>query len=177
MGQIYIKSRRSKIVPQDGCIVLDLTSKSDYPWVKFSPFFPHEDIPIPWSKKTSQSVEGIWQGLKVFTNEGIDESYFLKKDMKNMKRGGSKRGAIIGHQRGIESKEILNYVNAKKYIYLPAYNWILEKKLQHELLEIKNILKKFNVIFLDFNTSQEILDNSRPISHAAIVKSVIEKTI
>lgn len=177
MGHIYIKNRRSKIAPQDGCIILDLTSKSSYPWVKFSPFFPHGDIPIPWSKKTSKSVEGIWQGLKVFTNEGIDESYFFKTEMKNMKRGGSRRGKILGHQRGLETEEILNYADAKKQIYLPAYRWVLEKRLQQELLEIKSVLEKSNVIFLDFNTSHDIFDNSRPISHAMIVKGVIENSI
>ena len=31
-----------------------------------SPFYPHGGIPIPFSGSvTSQSVEGIWQGLKV----------------------------------------------------------------------------------------------------------------
>ena len=32
------------------------------------------------------SVEGIWQGLKVFEDADVDTSFFSKRDMKNLKR-------------------------------------------------------------------------------------------
>ena len=45
--------------------VIDLTSKGDLPWRKFSPFYPHGDIPIPLLPgATAWSVEDIWQALK-----------------------------------------------------------------------------------------------------------------
>ena len=54
---------------------LDLTSRGEAPWVRFSPFFPLGGIPVPFSPGVeSQSVEGIWQGLKVFESCDVDAS-------------------------------------------------------------------------------------------------------
>jgi hypothetical protein len=51
----------------DDAPLLDVTSRGAEPWVRFSPFYPHGGIPVPFSPgHTSVSVEGIWQGLKVF---------------------------------------------------------------------------------------------------------------
>jgi hypothetical protein len=47
--------------------------KSDAPWVRFSPFYPHGDILVPlWLGLTAASVEGIWQGLKVFERADVE---------------------------------------------------------------------------------------------------------
>lgn len=47
--------------------IIDVTSRSSEPWVHFSPFYPHGNIPVPLSPGyVGESVEGIWQGLKVF---------------------------------------------------------------------------------------------------------------
>ncbi len=44
--------------------VIDVTSKGDFPFVKLSPFYPHGNIPVPFSQNHfAKSVEGIWQGL------------------------------------------------------------------------------------------------------------------
>ncbi len=48
-------------------LIFDVTSRGTQPWVSFSPFYPHGNIPVPFSPGVvSASVEGIWQGLKVF---------------------------------------------------------------------------------------------------------------
>jgi hypothetical protein len=113
-NQIIIESKR-KIISgltekYENYIILDLTSKSNEQWVKFSPFYPHGNISVPFSNNFfSETVEGIWQGLKVFENEGIDIKSFAIKNMKGIKRTTRKHGNIIGHQKGINSKEILNY--------------------------------------------------------------------
>jgi hypothetical protein len=58
-----------------GAELIDVTSRGPEPWVRFSPFFPHGSIPIPFSPgRTAQSVEGIWQGLKVFEKADVDPS-------------------------------------------------------------------------------------------------------
>ena len=68
---IIVKSRRSGLnkILRDypGAVIIDVTSKASDEYVRFSPFFPHGGIPVPFSPGwTAQSVEGIWQGLKVF---------------------------------------------------------------------------------------------------------------
>jgi hypothetical protein len=121
---IVVASRRKKsntIEKQwPGGLILDVTSRGEQPWVRFSPFYPHGDIPIPGSPGTfAQSVEGLWQGLKVFENEGVDPSRWTITDMKGIKRAaGGKRGKVLGHHFGIVW--LLDYRNARYRIYLPA---------------------------------------------------------
>ena len=48
---IVVESKRKKAETlvqhyPDACI-LDVTSRSTQPWVKFSPFYPHGSIPVP----------------------------------------------------------------------------------------------------------------------------------
>jgi hypothetical protein len=57
--------------PAPGASVVDVTSRGPEPWAGFSPFYPYGGIPVPFSPgHTAMSIEGIWQGLKVF--EGAD---------------------------------------------------------------------------------------------------------
>ena len=48
---IHIASRRRKLATIEkmhpGAIVYDVTSKGTEPWVRFSPLFPHGNIPMP----------------------------------------------------------------------------------------------------------------------------------
>jgi hypothetical protein len=126
---LIVESRRkkeetlSKKYPD--ALHLDLTSKSDDPWVKFSPFYPHGNIPIPFSPNvTAQSVEGIWQGLKVFESTGTDRNKFNVTSMKGLKRTVRKLGMVRGHAKGIDSDELLSYRDARYQIYLPSYLWL-----------------------------------------------------
>lgn len=70
-----------------GTLIADVTSKGPEPWVRFSPFYPHGGIPIPNTpEQIAQSVEGLWQGLKVFEKEGIDPSKWSITTMRGIKR-------------------------------------------------------------------------------------------
>ena len=62
---VEIQNRRRKIenIKKDypNSIIIDVTSKGKLPMLKFSPFYPIGNIPIPFSpNKFSESVEGIW---------------------------------------------------------------------------------------------------------------------
>jgi len=75
--QVLVESRRKKLTRIEhlwpNAAIIDVTSKGTEPWVRFSPFYPHGGIPIPNTLgETAQSVEGLWQGLKVFEREDID---------------------------------------------------------------------------------------------------------
>ena len=74
---IVIGSKNRKIdnLERDypGALFIDVTSRSEDEFVRLSPFYPHGCIPVPFSLDwTSASVEGIWQGLKVFEQADID---------------------------------------------------------------------------------------------------------
>ena len=97
---IIVQSRRRQLanIKKDfpESIIIDVTSKGEDPWIKFSLFYPHGSIPVPYSSGyLSETVEGIWQGLKVFENSPIDLSKMRVKNMKGIKRTVRKNGKCL----------------------------------------------------------------------------------
>jgi hypothetical protein len=160
-----------------GAAVLDLTSNGAQPWIQFSPFYPHRNIPVPMSAGTfTGCVEGAWQALKVFENEDVDLSRLRVVDMRNLKRSASaKRGKILGHRAGVDGTARLSYVEARKGIYLPLYRWVLENKLQSLVEDIRRLQATQPVVLLDYETNGNVEDPSSPLSHAALVKAYVER--
>lgn len=176
---IIVESKKKKMETLEkeypGAMIIDVTSHADDEFVKFSPFYPHGGIPIPYSNGvTSQSVEGIWQGLKVFENVGVDIHSFKIKDMKNIKRTSRKFGNCLGHCKGIRGEELLEYIDARKQIYLPAYKWELDNKLQKLVTAIRIIAKNKPVVLLDYDTNADVNNPKKPLSHASLIKAYIE---
>lgn len=156
--------------------VIDVTSKGDFPFVKLSPFYPHGNIPVPFSQNYfAKSVEGIWQGLKVFELEDIDTSKFEIEDMKGIKRTVRKFGKPLGHRKGIYGNELLDYLTARKQIYLPTYAWVLQNVTIKEIDLLVEIAKKTDLILLDYETNCDIENIRKPLSHAGLVKKYIDK--
>jgi hypothetical protein len=154
---------------------IDLTSKASRPWVKFSPFFPHGGIPVPVAPTTrAHSVEGIWQGLKVFKTEDVNLARFEVTTMRGLKRAAKKFDRVIGHRNGLKGDDLLDYVTARKKIYLPAYKWVLENKLQEELEELREMGANGDVVLLDYETNADVENTHNPLSHASLVIAFLE---
>lgn len=176
---IIIESKRKKIEnilkKYPDAIIADVTSNAKDGLVKLSPFFPHGDIPVPFSDGVvAECVEGIWQGLKVFENEGIDKSMFRNKTMKNIKRTVRTHGKVLGHQKGVNSSVILGYVEAKQQIYIPTFKWVLENKVSHIIDRLRNASKDKTIILLDYNTCCDVDSPAKPLSHAYLIKAYVE---
>jgi hypothetical protein len=156
-------------------LLLDLTSKGALPWQRFSPFYPHGGIPVPYSPGFyGQSVEGIWQGLKVFESADVDRSKLTITNMKNIKRTTRTNGRVLGHRAGLYGERLLNYAEARREIYLPSYKWILEQRLQDLLGQLKQLSLTTAVLLLDYETNCDIADLSSPLSHASLVKRYLD---
>ena len=152
-----------------------MTAKGPKPWVRFSPFYPHGQIPIPLSPgRFGQSVEGIWQGLKVFESEDVDPSRFEITAMKGLKRTVRKYGKVRGHRAGVLGAELLDYETARRRIYLPAYRHVLERALTDELQKLKAAAAKGPVVLLDYEVNTDLSDLSRPLSHAGLIVAYLE---
>jgi hypothetical protein len=155
--------------------ILDVTSRGPQPWVRFSPFYPHGGIPVPFSPEhTGVSVEGIWQGLKVFERADVDRSKLSITTMQNLKRSSRSFGAVLGHRAGLDGKHLLDYVEARRTIYLPIYRWVLEHCLQDQVEELRRISASKTVVLLDYETNADIDDLSRPLSHAALIARYVD---
>ena len=176
---IVVESKKSKRATIEkrypNAVIIDVTSRSEDEYVKFSPFYPHGGIPVPYSQGVyGKSVEGIWQGLKVFENTGISKAAFDNDTMKNLKRTVAKYGRVRGHQKGVFSKELLDYGTARRQIYARIYRWVLDHKVQNLVTIIRNLSASQTVVLLDYNTNGDIDDTSTPLSHASLIKAYIE---
>ena len=176
---IVIESKRRKVenilkmFPD--AIIADVTSNAKDGLVKLSPFYPHGGIPVPFSEGTTAAcVEGIWQGLKVFENEGIDVNMFRNDTMKNIKRTVRTHGRVLGHQKGVRSREILGYVEAKHQIYIPAYRWVLENKVAEIVDRLREASRERTIVLLDYNTCCDVDSATKPLSHAYLIKAYAE---
>jgi hypothetical protein len=155
--------------------IFDVTSRSAEPWIRFSPFYPHGDIPVPFSQGwTSASVEGIWQGLKVFERADIDTGKFRITTMKNLKRSARTYGNVLGHRKGVAGKELLSYIQARYLLYLPTYRWVLEHHLQNLLAELRQQSQHNSLILLDYGTNEDLDATEKPLSHAGLIKRYLE---
>ena len=176
---IIIESKRKSLeslkVKYPDAMIIDVTSKAQDEFVKFSPFYPNGGIPVPFTDGlVAVCVEGIWQGLKVFENADVDRSVFSKRDMKNLKRTVRKYGKCLGHRKGVHGEELLDYLTARKLIYLPCYKWVLENRLQKLVTAVRIISKNKPVVLLDYNTNPDVNNPKSPLSHASLIKAYIE---
>ncbi|MFG1804943.1 DUF6939 family protein [Streptomyces sp. NPDC049040] len=173
---IRVSSRRrsaaSLAAAFPGAEIVDVTSKGPEPWVRLSPFHPHGGIPVPFCEDlTSQSVEGIWQGLKVFEHTGVDLARLGITSMKGLKRTVRRYGPALGHRAGPYGDRLLSYEAARRAIYLPAYRWVLE----HRTADLVERLRGMgDVVLLDYTTNGDVTDLSTPLSHAALIRLHIE---
>jgi hypothetical protein len=169
-----IENRRKKPASlqqlHSGALLVDVTSKAALPWVKFSPFYPHGNIPVPLSvHRFAASVESIWQGLKVFASADIDLTKFYITNMKGIKRSIRKHGPCLGHRAGVGGSHLLSYGEARLQIYLPAYRWVLDNCLQSEIARLRKLGSERMIILLDYETNTEVENLSRPLSHASLI--------
>lgn len=176
---ILVKSKRTALERLErqypGAVILDVTSRGPQPWIRFSPFYPHGNIPVPFSPGVfSASVEGVWQGLKVFQEADVDPSYFTITSMKNVKRSARTYGKVLGHRQGITGERLLTYAEARHMIYLPTYYWVLAHCLQTELAQLRECASRQTVILLDYETNCGLDNLARPLSHAGLVKYYLE---
>ena len=177
---IIVQSKRASLAKMQqqypDTAILDVTSRGPQPWIRFSSFYPHGHIPVPFSPgEFSTSVEGIWQGLKVFEHADVDPSRLRVTTMKGLKRSARVYGNVLGHRQGLAGERLLSYAEARRTIYLPAYHWVLTNCVQDLLAELKTQSTRQTVILLDYETNCDLDDFTRPLSHAGLVKRYIEQ--
>ena len=150
-----------------GSVVIDVSSYAPAPYCTFSPMWIHGGIPVPGMPgEASDTVEGVWQGLKVIRGR-IATRYF---------RGpGAKRGGKpSGHQLG---KQELGVVDARRLIYVPTYEWVLENRIDPALVRgfIDTALAGTKQHFHDVGDNGDPNDPDQPLAHAAVLVRYINR--
>ena len=164
----YLQARTSK--PPVGSQWYDVSSSGEAPLDRLSPFFPHGGIPIPGlESQQADSVEGIWQGLKVIRGKTAPR-YFVGS---GRKRGGKP----TGHQFG-ESKRLLGLEEARRKIYIPAYVWMLEQRIDPTILEnfVEQAFRGVPQCFYDRQDNGSI-GKDAPLAHAAVLVDYLNQRI
>jgi len=131
---------------------------------EFSPFVPYGGIPVPRSSFVSDSVEGVWQGLKVIKGH-IDSSYFRGK-------GRQRTGAPKGHQYG---DQIIGYREARQRIFVPTYRWMVQNCINPATLDEIYAKAKDNIpqFFFDVDTNGNIGDKKSALAHSSVLVNII----
>jgi len=95
-----------------GYVMVDVTARSkDDVWKRFSPNFPHGDIPVPGLNTVSLTVDGLWEGLKTFKDgTGVDTAAFRSKTAGKRKYG--ELHGKTGDDRFASNARALNHVRA-----------------------------------------------------------------
>ncbi|WP_433518642.1 DUF6939 family protein [Nonomuraea sp. CA-143628] len=173
---VHVASRRRTTLHRDfpDALILDVTSRAAEPWIRLSPFYPHGGIPVPGHPgRTSQSVEGVWQALKVFTTEQEDFTKLDITTMKGIKRTVRRLGPPLGHRL---DGRLLGYEEARRVLYLPTYHWVLNHRTSELIDELREMSSHRTVVLLDYTTNGDIGDLSTPLSHAALIAQRIRET-
>jgi hypothetical protein len=129
----------------------------------------HGGIPVPGlSNETSDTVEGIWQGLKVIRGKTAPR-YFRGP---GQKRGGKPSG----HQYG---EKLLGIVEARLRIYCVAYEWMLENRADRSLLDgfIAKAREGVTQYFHDVGDNGDINDAHQPLAHAAVLVRYLNRKL
>jgi len=172
---LQVANRRRTTLQRDfpDALILDVTSRGTEPWVRLSPFYPHGGIPVPGHPdRTAQSVEGIWQALKVFATEPEDFSKLDITSMKGIKRTARRFGPQLGHRL---DGRLLGYEEARRTLYLPTYRWMLDYRTPELIAELRDLSDHRAVVLLDYTANGDVTDLSTPLSHAALIVQRIEE--
>src|SRR5258708_1618943 len=172
---LHVASRRRTTLHRDfaDALILDVTSKAPEPWIRLSPFYPHGDIRVPGHPgRTSQSVEAVWQALKVFVSEQEDFAKLEITTMKGIKRTARRLGLPLGHRL---NGRLLGYEEARGLLYLPTYPWMLDHRASDLVAELRELSNDRTVVLLDYTTNADVADLSTPLSHAALVAQRVQE--
>lgn len=164
---VFLPYSHKDNLPADA-LIYDVSSYAEPPFCTFSPLWPHGEIPIPGIPgKVSESVEGIWQGLKVIRG----------KTAPHLFRGMGKKRVQkkpAGHQYG---NKLLSYREARYKIYKVAYEWVLENRIDADLMQtlIDRARAGRPQYFHDLGDNGDINNVNEPLAHAAVLVGYLNR--
>ncbi|MBA4186889.1 MAG: hypothetical protein C0467_02605 [Planctomycetaceae bacterium] len=174
MSRSLPKFARAVFVPRyhvenlpTGSTIIDVSSYAPEPFCSLSPMWVHGGIPVPgMAGTTSDTVEGVWQGLKVIRGE-IAMRYFHGP---GAKRGGKPSGHRFG-------KKLLGIVEARRRVYIPTYEWMLTHCIAADVIEglIEAALSGVTQHIHDVGDNGDMHDANQPLAHAAVLVQYINR--
>lgn len=147
----------------------------------FNPFYfnPKYRIPVPGTNLFANSIESVWQGLKIVDNRTdfpMFESLPYKRPPREIreKKDYSYQDSIFLYK----GKE-LDIVTARYIIYLPTYLYAINNLCPESIeVEIWSALKSGKkVYFYDWDDNFDITNSETSFSHSSILASWFNGTL
>jgi len=60
----------------------------------------------------------------------------------------------------VNGKELLGYIEARKQIYIPTYQWVLENKVKDIIDRLREVSKIKTIVLLDYDTNADFDSSS-----------------
>lgn len=181
--KIFIERKEfynNKLKSEIDSVFIDVSKDSTSPYKIFNPNYCWGRIPLPYKQNiyknrqiTAESLNALWEGLKVFENCDIDISWF-KSSTNGARVENEKSGKFIGIKRGIYGDCVFSEEEARERVYIPTYKWILENRAYEFVLKLRNIRQYKDIVIIDDNTNCNIKDCEEPLSTGFLLKAYIE---
>ena len=174
----------------DNAVVVNTTSRSKDFGKALSPFM--NQGPIVFGDWVSENVENLWQFSKVYPEHLDDfkawcawrDSGLKDKHAHRYPMGKGKRPlfswAMLDDSWEDFPQEKIDYISARKTIYIPAYRYKLEKYCMKQINMLIGMLHVTDVYLWDFDgfmserTFDELVnDPNKALGHAFIIKKFI----
>ncbi len=136
---------------------------------ELSPFTIYRGIPVPGQKNTfSDTVEGIWQGLKIIKGK-TDFSYFHGKGRKRL---GRPSGHLYKDRR-------IGLIEARKKIYVPSFEFIWANRISPATRQhfVELAFDDVPQYFLDVDSNGDINNPTSAYAHSALIVELIRRDI
>lgn len=172
------KSRLKKFLartdlPPD-VVSIDVSAKTGPEWAVLTPGFDHGDIPVPgMAGTTSRTVDGIWEGLKRFENQGEDLT-LLDATKPKKRKLTTATGRLVGYV--YQGEALKDEVEARKRIWLPAYVWMIEHcpAAKAKFDELVEMARTQTIHLYDTEENADVHD-PRPLAHAAVLAEMVKE--
>lgn len=146
-------------------VVLDVTIKGAMG--RLDPDFPLGRIMVPGKRIQALSVNGAWEGLKVFSKKKeIDEKWMCDE-----KKVGKKRCCKSwGKMEGLMIEGELISVEESKKIFEEIYKETIKERFGNMIEGLKKEAEKRPIVLLDYEEGSE-----KPFNHVEILKSMLNE--
>jgi hypothetical protein len=171
---------RKKENPQR--IAYDAASMEEHKFL--NPFFFSEDfnIPVPGQvNKYSNTVEAIWQGLKIVDGETCFDMFGIQEPHKRPMTRARKEDPDFKYADSkfeYGGKE-LDLVTARKVIYVPTYRHLFEHYVPDEFKEQvkKQVEEGKEVFFYDWDDNPDLDNTEKSFAHASLLVELMNEYI
>lgn len=156
---------------EPGVDVIDMRVEAEQPFCRLSFDYQHGQIPVPGLKNMyAESVTGAFEGLRLIGKVGqpgkINCGYFVGAGRPRELKSGE---WCAGHSYRGRS---VNLSNARRYILVPAYLWVLANKVPGVTAKVMKQASLRTIGLYDGYVSAD-LNAEAPLSAAAIMAAYL----